>query len=320
MRDVVVRYVEVRGDRVEIRESARDHVVRGALALFVAPWIVAGLGWGLFALFAERGATSALVITGSGVALGAALGGLYGLVTIARASRRAERSRVVVDLGERLVERVGRAPEVYRRPSRVSVARAGLLGWSLRLEGEVPAVLVRRVPHGSGRALAEAADVLAEALGVEARVPSAARGALGLVPHDEDRWAALAYAPLDGVNAAYALLALLTSRHARLRFAAKQSLVLLAVEGFLALALGTCLAIPLAVASAPAALEAAAFLCPFVILALVRVVVRMVAAWRANRREVWVMPWLAPVVRRWVPPPPPPPPQRKTSRNDPWSK
>ncbi|MCB9596533.1 MAG: hypothetical protein H6719_27665 [Sandaracinaceae bacterium] len=298
-----MRYFEASGDRVAIRESARDRLTRGALWLFVAPSLVAATGWTGYGLFVEERSVGLLLVTGGVVALGCVGPALFGLYTMATANRTAHARRVVFDLGERLVERRGAAPAVYRKPDAVRVARAGLLGWTLRLDGETPMTLVRRVPHGSGRALAEAADALAEALGVEARVPAAARTAMGAIPHDEDTWAALCYLPLDGVNFAYCLMALLSSRHPRLRFAAKQSLVQLAVEAFLAACLSGCLGIPLVAASAPFAVEAAAFLCPFTIFGALRVTVRLTAALRAYRKTAWVMPWLGPIVRRWAPAP-----------------
>lgn len=296
-----MRYLEARGDRIVVRESARDRLLAGALWLFGVPWVVVIVGWGAFAFLAERGATAALLVTAMTVAIGCTAPALYGIVTMATANRRARSRSVVIDLGERVIERAGGPAEVFRRPDAVRIARAGILGWTLRLEGEQKHVLLRRVPHGSGRALAGAADALAEAIGVDAVVPAAARRALGPIPHDEDRWAALCYLPLDGVNVAYSVFALLTSSHPRLRFAAKQSLALLGVELFLALCLSGCLGIPLMIAAAPPALEAAAFLCPFVVLAIMRVTVRLVAAVRAWRKTAWVMPWLAPLSRRWAP-------------------
>lgn len=296
-----MRYLEARGDRIVVRESARDRLLEGALWLFFVPWLVAIAGWGAFALLAERGSTVALLGTAGAVGIGCVVPALYGIVAMATANRRARSRQVVIDLGERVIERAGGAAEVFKRPDLVRVTRAAVLGWTLRLEGSEKHVLLRRVPHGSGRALAEAADALADALGVEAAVPPAARRALGPIPHDEDVWAALCYLPLDGVNVAYSVFALLTSSHPRLRFAAKQSLALLAVELFLALCLSGCLGIPLMVAAAPPAFEAIAFLCPFVVLAVMRVSVRLTAAVRAWRKTAWVMPWLAPLSRRWAP-------------------
>ncbi len=297
-----MRYVEARGDRIEVRESARDRLVVGALFLFVLPWIVAGAGWLGFALLAGADRDPwALLCVAVGVGLGCLAPALYGLVTMATASRRARARAVTIDLGERTLQRAGGSAEVYRRPDAVRVARSGLTGWSLRLEGDESHVLLRGVPHGSGRALAEAADALAEKLGVDAKVPAAARTAFGLVPHDEDVWAALCYAPLDGVNLLYSMLALLGSGHPRLRFAAKQSLVLLALEAVLGLGLAGCLGVPLAIAAAPVGLKAVAFLCPFTVFTLLRVAIRMTAAIRAYRKTPWMMPWLAPVVRRRAP-------------------
>jgi len=205
-----------------------------------------------------------------------------------------------IDLDERLITRPGAAPAVFRTPDAVRVAPKGL-GWSLRLDGDHPLVLLRHVPRGSGPALADAAEALAEALEVRARVPAAARRARGLVPRDEDLWATLCYAPIDGVNVAYSVLALMTSPSPALRFAAKQSLVSLGVELFFALLLGGCLGVPVIAASAPLALEAAALLCPLAVFTIVRVTIRLVASFHAYRGRAWVMPWLSPITRRWAP-------------------
>ena len=295
-----MRYLEVTDEQLVIRASARDLLLRGALLLFGVPWLVAIVGWGLFALLAEPDSPLALAIAWALVAIGCAVPAIIGFGAMATANSRARASQVRIDLGEKILERPGKTPEVFRTPRAVRVRRQ-LLGWSLELQGESNLVLLRRVPHGSGPALAEAAVVLADHLGVEARVPRTARRAVGLIPHDEDLWAALCYAPVDPFPLAYSVFALLSSRNPRVRFAAKQSLVLLGVELFLALCLAGCLGIPLVVAAAPLALEAAAFLCPFFVFAILRVTIRMIAAVRARRGAAWVMPWLSPVVRRWAP-------------------
>ena len=297
-----MRYLEESGDRLTLRESARDHVVRGGLWLFVFPWVVAIIGWGSFALVVDEPSPLALGLAASVVGLGCVIPALAGLFWMGTASKRAERSATHIDTDERLITAPGRAPDVFRKPDAVVVERAGLRGWRLRLEGDRGLTLLRRVPHGGGRDLAAAADALADALGVEASVPRAARRAVGVVPHDEHVWAALCYAPLDGVNVAYSMLALISSRDPALRFAAKQSLAFLAVELFLGLMVSGCVGIPILVASAPFAIEALAFLCPFLFLGLLRVSARLVACVRAYRGEPWVMPWLAPLSRRWAPP------------------
>jgi len=295
-----VRYLDAREDRIELTASARDRLVRGGLLLFVVAPLVVIVGWGVYGLIVAEDTMASAALGGGLVALCAVLPGLAGLWTMATAASRAARSRVVIDLDERLITRPGAAPAVFRTPDAVRVAPKGL-GWSLRLDGDHPLVLLRHVPRGSGPALADAAEALAEALEVRARVPAAARRARGLVPRDEDLWATLCYAPIDGVNVAYSVLALMTSPSPALRFAAKQSLVSLGVELFFALLLGGCLGVPVIAASAPLALEAAALLCPLAVFTIVRVTIRLVASFHAYRGRAWVMPWLSPITRRWAP-------------------
>jgi len=296
-----VRYFEADDDQLVLRESARDHLVRGAVWVFAVPSAIVGLGWICHALFVDSPSLLSLAVTSAAIGVACAVPAFAGLFLMATANKRAARRSTLIDLGDRTISVPGQAPTVFRKPDAVVVARAGLRSWTLRLEGDRQTTLLRRIPHGEGRDLAKAADALADALGVESSVPTSARRAIGLIPQSNDVWATICYAPIDGVNVAYALLALISSRDAALRFAAKQSLAFLVVEGFVALMVSGCIGIPIAVASAPLAVEAFAFLCPFMILGLIRLLARGVACVKAYRGQSWVMPWLAPLTRRWLP-------------------
>ncbi|HHH29308.1 MAG TPA: hypothetical protein ENK57_13325 [Polyangiaceae bacterium] len=295
-----MRYFSANEDRLVLRGSLRDELVRGAFWVFVAPAGMAFVGWSVFALAGAAG-TAPLALTAAGLSLGCAASGLFGLYKMASASRHAASERAHIDLGERVITLAGETPRVFRTPTEVRVVRRRLLGWELRLEGDERLTLLRRVPHGSGRALARAADALAEALGVPSRVPTSARRAVGVVPDDPRTWAGLCYVPLDGVNIAYCLLALVSADEPRLRFAARQSLLLAPLEIALAVLVTGCAGVPLAAVSAPLELGLAGVFCPLALLGLIRLTVRLVATFRARRGEVWVMPWLAPIARRWAP-------------------
>ena len=296
-----MRYLHIDDDRLVVRPSERDLIARGAAFLFVVSPIIAALGWLAFGLLGDADSRLALLVASSVIGLACAAPALYGLIGMGTARRRAAARAVVIDVGERLVTLPGRAAEVFRTPERVRISGTGLT-WTLSLEDQgARTVLVRGVLRGSGRDLAAAADALAEQLEVDAHVPAAARGARGMVPADLDFWAALAYAPLDGVNLAYPLFALMSAREPRLRFAAKQSLALLAVEGLLALMLCGCIGLPLALVSLPAPLEVAALLLPLLVLGAVRLGVRVYAAFAAHRGRVWVIPVLGLLTRRWAP-------------------
>jgi hypothetical protein len=294
-------YLVRRGGRWVLRVPAEDLVARGAVWTFgVAPALVAGV-WLVF--FAVGGASRVGLAVASGASALAAVPGLVGLALMATARRRAARREVQLDRAERLLILPGREAQVFRTPEAVRVARVAPLDWRLSLrdaEGrETP--LLARVPRARGPALAEVAEQLAEALGARAEVPEAARRARSLVPRSARRWAALCYAPLDGVFLAYSLWALVRTRHPEVRFAATQSLVLFAVEGAAALLLFGCLGVPLAALSLPFGARLAGLSCPLAVFAVARVGVRLSAAVRAARGEVWLVPGLAPLLRRRAP-------------------
>lgn len=296
-----MRYLTIDAERVVVRPSERDALAKGAVLLFVVPWVVAACGWLLFALGAEDPSALALAIASLVIGLLSASPALAGMITMATAGRRCSARAVVIDAHELIITLPGRSPQVLRMPERV-VVRASGLSWRLETEHEGErTTLVSGVPYGSGRDLARAADALAEHLEVDARIPAAARRARGLIPDDTDVWAAICYAPLDGVNLAYSVFALMTSNEPRLRFAAKQSLALLALEGFLALLVGSCLGLPLVLMSLPVPLEALVLLLPLLSLGVARSGLRILAAVRAYRGRAWVLPVLAPLTRRWLP-------------------
>ena len=285
-----------------MRPSERDLLASGALLLFVSPWVVALVGWLAFMLFAGEGSTAAIALTSLIVGAFALVPALVGMIRVATARRRAQARAVRIDVDEMIITFPGRAPDVWRLPDRVVVRGSGIT-WRLETEHEGErSTLLRGVPHGSGADLARAASALAEHLDVEARIPAAARRARGFVPNDTDVWAAICYAPLDGVNVAYSLFALMTSPEPRLRFAAKQSLVLLAVEGILLFFVFSCVGLPLVFTSLPIPLELAVFVLPLLVLGGVRGGLRFLLSYRAYRGRAWVIPFLAPLSRRWLPP------------------
>ncbi|HJL15794.1 MAG TPA: hypothetical protein RMH99_09065 [Sandaracinaceae bacterium LLY-WYZ-13_1] len=298
-------YLTRRDDALVLSVPVVDRLLRGASLLFglapavaLGPWVVAWVlspgGTGL--------AVTALVSSLAGGAIG-----LAGWLVMLGARRHAARSTVRLDLAERLIVWPSRAPEVLRDPAAVEVAAAGPFGWRLLLRDEAGRAtrLLDGVPRIRGRAIAHAADRIGDALDAPVHAPASARRAASFVPRSRRRWAALCYAPVDGVFWGYALLALVGSRHPPLRFAAIQSLAQLGLEALLGSLLLGCAGAPvwLLADALPAGLVGLGLLCPLAALALYRVVVRVVAAVRAERGEVWVMPWLAFLVRRWAPTP-----------------
>ena len=285
-----------REDDVLVLGAAReDRIARGLLfafglapALMILTWLAIGLlGLGSIGIALAVGAILSAIAMGLGVA---------GLVMLVRAEHR---PRVRIDLGERLLHRPGASPEVLREPDAVVLSRRGL-GWRLSLDRTV---LVDRVPYTRGRAIARTARRVAEALEVAVDVPRAAERAPVLLPESADARAALVYAPIDVVIIGLGLYLAMTARDPKARFAARQSLVLLALEGALFGAILVVLGGPVLLLAdhLPGVIAVGALACPLLSLALVRVAVRVLASLRARRGVVWVMPWLAPITRRWAP-------------------
>lgn len=294
------RYFEDRDDVLVLRRAPRDLVARGAWLAFAAPWVVAAVGWSIFAVLASEPTRLGFLVSAAIIGACAFSFVLVGVASMLTARRRALASRVLIDLDEHLITRPGGAAEVFRRPDRVLVSGRGI-GWELALGTGSENVTLLRVPRASGRALVRAAERLAERLEIEASIPPRARRASGFVPEDPDVWAALAYSPLDGVNLAYSLFALVVADHPRVRFAAKQSVALFGVEASLLLAVFTCLGLPFALLPLPIALEVLVLAFPLFVFGLLHVGLRLFAAYRAHRGRVWVIPGLSLLSRRWVP-------------------
>ncbi len=292
-------FLEDRGDRLVLRPRLEGLLgLPYALAFVVAPAVLAAASLSAWVTAAGDG-RAFLVGWALGAALAAALA-LAGLVGLATARGRRERAAVRLDLAERLLVRDEGSPEVLRGVRGVLV-RGARGRWALELthdDGRGTPLL--RAPRGDGRALADAADHLADALGVEAEVPRSAPAARPLLPRRPPVAGALCYAPLDGVLVLASVYYLMGSTDPFVRFSAKQSLIGLAAEGLAALLVIGCCGLPVALVLPPALAVAVPLLC----LAVVRVGVRTLAAVRAHRGMVWVQPWLAPLSRRWAPPPP----------------
>lgn len=293
------RYLEDHGDRLVVRPCADDALAHGALAAFaLAPLVTASASAAAF--WVAEDDVSFLSGWGAGAAA-AALLALYGIARMVTARPRARRGVVTIDLSERVLERADRTVEVLRDVAAVRVRR-GRLALALELaHGDGRATPLLRAPRSEGRALAEAADHLADALGTEAEVPAAARRARPLIPRDPRLASALCYAPIDGLFVAASLYYMATSRDPFVRFSAKQSLALFALSLLsLPLFVGCC-GLPFA-SIVPRDLVTAAVGSSVILWIGARVAARTMAAMRAHRGIVWIQPWLSPIAR-WLGPP-----------------
>jgi uncharacterized membrane protein len=204
---------------------------------------------------------------------------------------------VRLDLAERLVYRAG-APALLRRVSAVRVQRA-ITRWSIAIDHEDGSRtrLIEGLPSLRRAEIAAAAQRIADLLEVEARMPSA----LTKPEMDRNTAAALCYLPIDGVVLVIAIYFLATSRDRFVRFAAKQSLAHLAITTAVLLALLGCCGLPIAALDLPGVIDASLLVLFVGTFAIARVGTFVYAAYRAQRGEAWVMPWLAPMSRRWLP-------------------
>jgi uncharacterized membrane protein len=299
------RYLEDFGDRIVLRPAPDDGLALGALLAFViAPSVLIAASFGAWLVAGDEGLYFfAGWIAG---AFFAAILAIAGLVRMARGNARAKAGEIRIDLSERLLDRNGAAPEVLSGIERVSVRRGGGIfgGWRLELDyedGRRRSILT--APYAQGAALARAAEHLGDALSIDTSIAEAATRARTLAERDPKLAAAIAYTPIDPVLIAVSLWLLMTSLDPFVRFHAKQSLALVMVEALAALlAIGCC--------GAPIALlmpDGAEIIGVYVALALVlfvRVIVRLLGAYRAKVGAIWIMPWLGPIAARWAPPPP----------------
>lgn len=296
-------YLEERGDRRILAPRLPDIVALPfALAFVVAPAVLLAASLGAWLMAGGDGTAFALG-WGIGAAMAAGLA-MVGLASLATVGTRRARATVELDLAERLLLRRGRSPEVLRGVRGVAVRRAGF-GLSLELwHDDTRVTKLLRAPRGAGRALAAAAERLAEALDADIDVPASVRHARPILPETPHVAAALCYAPFDGVFVVVSLYYLATSSDPLVRFSAKQSLLGFVVEALAALAVLGCCGAPFALVLPD---RVAPLGVAFTVLALMlaRIFVRTVAAARAHRGRVWIQPWLAPLARRWAPPPPP---------------
>jgi hypothetical protein len=295
------RYLEDHGDRLVVRATFEDRLARGAVSAFVlAPLVLAASS---AAAWVVADGDSAFLTGWALGAFGAGIVATYGFVVLATARQHSARRVVRIDLAERVIARPNRGPEVLRDIEAVRI-RAGRWPWSaLVLEfahSDGRATPLLAVPRRRGRDLARVAEELAGALGAPARILPAAAHASSLAPRDPRTAAALCSVPVDGFAQAVSVFYLMSTTDPFVRFHAKQSLSLTAVELVSTLALATLVGVPLAFA-APDEMRSIAFAFPLVVFAAARAVVRTIAALRAYRGLVWIQPWLAPITRRWAP-------------------
>ena len=303
----LARWLQARGDVIVIRKPARALVAYGALVAIAGPLAVALVELLVLLALGLESEVALAICWSLGVVVAAAAF-VLGVALALTAPSRSAKSEVRLDVGERLLHRGTQVPELLGHPSEVRLWRKSklLAFWSLGLaydDGRV-AVLLSRVHSAHAKPLVAVAERLAELLEIEARIPGAARAGLGA--GDPRTQAALCYVPIDGVFLLASLYFLLRSDDPFVRFAARQSLLHFVISTALLLFSLGCLAVPIAALgdALPTVFSVVALALPLVVLALWRVGSYVYAAYQAQRGVAWVMPWLRPIVGRWLPPRP----------------
>lgn len=302
-------YVEDHADGAVLRNPTRDHVIQGLLIALLLPVAVILLAL-LFLLMA--GATSdqttVWIVIGGLAGAGCLISLVSGLVMVATAGRKSRRSRVLLHARHREIRAPGEHPVPWSGITRVRLHKPNpLLKWwgiSAELEGGGSALLLGKLPPSRGREIAGVARFIAVTVGVDAEIPDAVERAGGLsLGVSRNTAGFLCYLPFQGIFLIASLWYALTSRDPFIRFCAKQSLAQFALSmALLALLLGCGGGfVALTSSSMPAGVHVAllvALLTPYI---LWRVVARIMACFHAWNGRPWVMPWLAPVARRWLP-------------------
>ncbi len=245
--------------------------------------------------------------------------GLAGAFTLVRAGPRSDASRVVIDLEAATLDsaRDGRVPLsavqglVLHQPNRLTKWHciSATLAAGPRAEDGDPyrppaSGRVALVGHLTEWELTQARALLAT-LGDHLGVPTTddSGGIFGKGSGKGGTAHALAYLPVQGIFLVASLFLLLARRGEPLsQFHARQSLAFLPVE-LVALFGTTLVTAPLLfVTDEPHPVAGVVMGLAIGTVAIGRLVLRFVAAWKAHKGEAWVIPGMGWLVRRWLPP------------------
>lgn len=284
----------VEGPTTVITGSPRAYRLRGLLSLLVLP-LAFGVLVAVLGGMVDAPEDVLLVVWLVTVVVSVA----YGLVLLVGAERLARRHLVRFD-GARRVVVVGAAEHPYAGLSVELVRRSALAFSRLELvrDGAVVATIHDRLGEPHGADAAALVRHLSGLLGLPAAIPASP------APSVDDRTAAmLCYLPIQGIHLVASLYYLFSARERPfVHFAARQSLAQVAVTlgGLVVSLLG--LGLPLAlVAGGERSLPVGGVVLTVLLvvalsaLAIANLVAHGIAAVRAYRGEVWVIPWL----RRW---------------------
>jgi uncharacterized membrane protein len=289
-------YLELGDESATLRNPPRDFIVQGLLIVSLLPVV--------FFLLA------ALIVLSEPDALWVALGGATllsglcvfgGILSTALGILGANRRRVLVDADASIHLVDGRVVEA-REVAEVFVGRPSSLGkWrgiGLRTHAGEKFWLLKRLPPSRWKTHQGVAAWLGEALDVPVDL-SIGPQTLGF---SENGLAALCYVPVQGIWLLASVAALLASKAPAVRFAARQSLAWYFLSGLALICWGATVGgFAVILADATRAREIVAVLAILLIVppALIRIVLGLVAAWKASKGERWLIPGIRWWSGRW---------------------
>lgn len=213
---------------------------------------------------------------------------------------RAEKRAVTFDFAQGVVVCRAHSPIPFSNVRALGTGGGGLFGVQ-RLElttqdGRNLKLLTRFPQFGDFQ---KATATVAQRLGVPVVGRAAGNAPLGF---DDNTASMVCYLPIEGLFLIYSALCLgTTGCPTQVRFAARQSLLLLGVSFCGIMGLVIPMAVVLAVASGepsvPLMIGCGVLLFAFWVLIMAT---RIIACVKAYRGRAWVIPWLKPLTRRWV--------------------
>lgn len=302
--------IEQAAQRLRVFVPRSLYVKKGLLLLCALLPLLCVLTFLLFGTLVGEENAAAEPVFAAGFFFMSSASALAGLVMIGASGALSRRWDTTLDRATGQIT-TPRAP--YPIPSDavhgVRVSRGkGLSDWAtialVDASGRPLVVLHDRLASGHARDTAWVASTRATFLGLPGPAPShAIAGPFGST--SENQAAALCYLPIEGIFVFASVYYLLSARNRpSVRFAAIQSLAQLAASIVVLFVILVAGGVPVAllpdgIARWVAVAVLAALLVAFFVW---NVVARIVATARAYRGRTWIMPWLAPLVRRCAPP------------------
>lgn len=294
---------EVEGVNVIATRSRRVYVIRGLLGVLLLPVLFALLVVLIGVAMFEESPDATMLAVWAALA-GASV--LWGLVLIVFSRRLSRRGAVTIDRARGVVSAGGIEHSLDGVDVRVRKLE-GISGWNtIELwRGQRLAIVHDRLQPMHASDVTAHAEYLAQILG-GAPLVAAPDAAFGPTPQrmiNDNTAAMLCYLPVQGIHLIASLYYLVTA-HDRpyVRFAAKQSLTQTGVMFASLLVFGCTFGVPLSLVDDSLKVVFGVLLgVSLGVVAIANIVAHVIACVRAQSGKLWVIPWLRPIVTKWLP-------------------